>query len=254
MNIQNQTAFGQLLLESSQFPKLPTRSYVQKGLQINETELSSVLARKYNLKNGSYVNISPSNRAKDTTIISVLGFNLQKLARRCGVNQGKVLVVGLGNKDFVVDALGNMCVQKIAIGGDNYIKCTISPQVSAVTGISSFDIIRGVISSIKPQLVLAIDTLSTQKLDRLGNCYQLTTSGISPGGGVGNPQPTLDKNSLGVPVIAIGVPLIINVGSIYDSDGLPTSYAHYQVTPRDVDALCEKTSTIISTAINNFFV
>lgn len=240
-----------LLLESAQFNALPTRSYLQKGIKIDETEISLPLSRKHTLSAGSYINISPSNKSKHNTIVSVLGINLLKLVRKCGVNGGKVLVVGLGNKDFVVDALGAKTISKTAIGGTIFDKCAISPSVGAITGISSFNIISGVISSVHPDLVLAIDTLSTQKMNRLGNCYQLTTSGICPGGGAGNPQPSLTKASLGVPVIALGVPLIINVGSIFTSADLPSAYTHYMVTPRDVDLLCETASSIIAGAINS---
>ncbi|MEG1609397.1 MAG: GPR endopeptidase [Clostridia bacterium] len=248
------TLCNELLLESAQFPNLPTRIYNQKGLQINETEITPPLSRKHNLKAGSYINILPSEKSKQATIISVIGLNLQKLVRKCGVESGKILVVGLGNKDYIVDALGNMTTSKIKIGGQTFEKCALSPQVSSITGISSFNIISGVIWRAKPSLIIAIDTLATQKLSRLGVCYQLTTGGICPGGGVNNPQPALDKNSLGVPVIAIGVPLIISIGAIFENADLPNNFGQYMVTPRDVDFLCDNASSIIASAINEYLI
>ena len=100
----------------------------------------------------------------------------------------------------------------------------------------------------KPALVLAIDTLATGYLHRLGNCYQLTTAGICPGGGVNNPQTCLNRSTLSVPVVAIGVPLIISVASITGDTN--SEYSKYMLTPRDVDSLVRNCAEVIASAVN----
>lgn len=240
-----------LLLETAQDFNLAKKNYVQRGIKVSEVDIDHATSRKIGRKVGSYISISPTNKTKRSSLVNVLNTSLTRLMRRCGVDGGKVLIVGLGNKQFVVDALGERTLKSVEVGGTNYYKCLLSPQVSQVTGIMSFDIIKGVISTLKPSLIIAIDTLATSKITRLGNCYQLTTAGISPGGGVGNTQPALDKHSLGVPVIAIGVPLIISVGAIFDTENIPSTLAHYMVTPRDIDSLCDYAGGVIAEAINS---
>ncbi len=97
-------------------------------------------------------------------------------------------------------------------------------------------------------MIIAIDTLATNYISRLGNCFQLTSAGICPGSGVDNTQPCLDGNSLPSPVIAIGVPLIISVGSIMGDKS--DKYSRYMLTPRDVDTLVDNCADVIAAAIN----
>lgn len=247
MGKQNLTR-SDLIIEASEDMGIISRSYKQKGVEVSEAHIDKVASRKSGRKAGLYLTISPAADTKSETLTSVLNNGIKKLIRQVGVTGGKILVVGLGNENAIVDALGNEVVKRIRAGGRYFRLSAIAPKVADITGLKSFDIVKAVCEYHKPDLVVAIDTLTTKYLIRLGNCFQLTSAGISPGGGVDNPQPRLDKDSLLTPVIAIGVPLIISIGSIISDDS--DAYAHYMVTPRDVDALVEKCADSIAEAIN----
>ncbi|MEG1535891.1 MAG: GPR endopeptidase [Clostridia bacterium] len=247
-----ETTQDKFLLESAEeLTSLPVKTYVQRGVTVNEVTVTPQLARKTNRRQGHYVTILPDHRSKPSTISKVIETSLSRLVKKLGVDGGKALVVGLGNRNYTADALGYEVAKAISKVSTRYQICSLIPQLAGLTGISSYDIIRGVIYTQKPSLVIIIDSLSTNKIDRLGKSFQLTTAGISAGSGVDNAQPILDKSSLGAPVIAIGCPLVISVGSIYDKCALPSAIAQYVVTPSDIDKLVKESGSIITAALNN---
>ncbi|MDD4315709.1 MAG: GPR endopeptidase [Clostridia bacterium] len=137
----------------------------------------------------------------------------------------KVLVVGLGNDKMTADALGAITVDGLQITRhlieDKAARFTkyanisaIKSSVSGVTGLSSYDIITGVIEKTSPDFVIVVDTLACKSLSRLGRAVQLSDDGIEPGSGVNNTKTKLSKQSLGMPMIALGVPLVIYVKDI----------------------------------------
>jgi len=117
----------------------------------------------------------------------------------------------------------------------------LAPSVYAKTGIESFDIIKGVVVRIKPTAVIAVDALATKEEERLCACLQITTAGIQPGSGVDNHKQILSKETLGVPVIGVGMPLILK-GVL--ASGL-------MVTARDIDLCVVAGAEIISGAVNS---
>jgi len=150
----------------------------------------------------------------------------------------------------------------------------ISPNVLGETGVQSFDVVRGVCDRIKPDLVVLVDTLCTSRPERLYSSFQLTTAGISPGSGVGEKRPGFDQNSLLVPVLAIGVPLVANVGEVM-KDAL-TDYCKRQncalnysyieqiirgklkgnviLAPKEIDYVVTECARIIASSINQAFL
>ncbi|RBP63891.1 spore protease [Alkalibaculum bacchi] len=136
------------------------------------------------------------------------------------------LVVGLGNWNITPDALGPQVVSKLMITKHLFKEarelishemsqvCAISPGVLGITGIESSEIIRGVINNVKPDLIIAIDALTSRKIERICSTIQITDIGIIPGSGVNNSRKALNKESLGVPVIAIGVPTVVDAATI----------------------------------------
>ncbi len=145
-------------------------------------------------------------------------------------NAKKVLVVGLGNPSVVVDALGSETVKRLDVGKKRKTRLfTLSPSVFGLTGIESADVVRGVAREIEPDLILAVDTLATRKAERLCRAVQLTNAGILPGGGVGNERKALTEETLGAPVISVGVPLLCHARFCA---GLPSSLV---VTPKEID-------------------
>lgn len=139
-----------------------------------------------------------------------------------------VLVVGLGNASVTPDSLGprvlgNLQVTRHLSGeyGDSFLKdrklpalSGIAPGVMAQTGMETAEILMGIISQIHPDLIIAIDALAARSVRRLGTTIQLTDTGIHPGSGVGNHRHSLTKESLGVPVLAIGVPTVVGAAAI----------------------------------------
>lgn len=136
------------------------------------------------------------------------------------------LVVGLGNWNVTPDAVGPKVVSKIMVTRhlkqlvpdtiDEGIRpvCAISPGVLGITGMETGEIIRGIVEKIKPNLVICIDALASRKMDRVNRTIQIGTTGISPGAGIGNRRMEISEKTLGVPVIAIGVPTVVDAATL----------------------------------------
>lgn len=124
----------------------------------------------------------------------------------------RLLVVGLGNALVTPDALGPLAVKNLAV--DPEFLSGIAPGVTAQTGMETADILRGIVGETEPDLIIAIDALAARSIRRLGTTIQLTDTGIQPGSGVGNHRHSLTKESLGVPVLAIGVPTVVGAAAI----------------------------------------
>jgi len=130
-----------------------------------------------------------------------------------------VLVVGLGNPSVTPDSLGpkvlgNLLVNRNMDEGEDAVLSGIVPGVMAQTGMETAEILKGIIHETKPDLVIAIDALAARSIRRLGTTVQLTNTGIHPGSGVGNHRHSLTMDSLGIPVLAIGVPTVVGAAAI----------------------------------------
>lgn len=137
-----------------------------------------------------------------------------------------VLVVGLGNRNITADALGPKVISSLMITRhlkqyvpeevDKGVRsiCGIVPGVLGLTGIETGEIIRGICDKVKPTLVIAIDALCSRKMERVNTTIQISDTGITPGEGVGNKRNALNESTLGAPVIAIGVPTVVDAATI----------------------------------------
>lgn len=217
----------------------------------------------------------------------VLSSHLGNLIR----NSNKVLVVGLGNRLVTPDALGPLVVDNLFVTRhliregiicDSIELSAISPGVMAQTGIETLDILKSICEKIKPDVIIAIDALAAREPNRLGNTIQICDTGISPGSGVGNDRAKLDYDTLGVKVIAVGVPTVISVPSLISQtmdeiinffvskpgkekleltevekynlscDFLEDKLISMFVTPKNIDEFVKRISFTISEAINSF--
>lgn len=136
------------------------------------------------------------------------------------------LVVGLGNSNITPDALGPKVISRLMITRhlkelvpdsiDEEIRpvCAISPGVLGTTGIETGEIIRGVVEKIKPNIIICIDALASRRMERVNRTVQIGDSGISPGSGVGNKRMEISKRTLGVPVVAIGIPTVVDAATM----------------------------------------
>ncbi len=183
-------------------------------------------------------------------------------------NEGCVLVAGLGNSAITPDALGPRCAGKILAtrhlktelqdGEADFLRSlrpvsVLQSGVLGQTGMETAEIISAICREIKPAAVIAIDALACAELSRLGTTIQMCDSGISPGSGVHNRRMELSEKTLGLPVIAVGVPTVVdlhtaarNLTGHSAAEGSP----NMMVTPRDIDRLIDHAAGMISTGIN----
>ncbi len=180
--------------------------------------------------------------------------------------QSKILVAGLGNDKVTADSLGSCVVDKLVVSSHLFSQenirnrygdlCAIKCGVSGTTGIPSYQIIKSVVSAVKPDMLLAIDTLAGTTTTSLAKTIQISDNGIEPGGGVNNPQTKLTFDTLGLPVIAIGVPLVIYVKRILieylGENNIKTDneLLSLVVTAKEIDFLIKDYSHILSESIN----
>ena len=187
--------------------------------------------------------------------------------------EGTVLAVGLGNRELTADALGPEFADGIfvtrhiskelseAMGFENLRSvASIAPGVLGQTGIEAFEIIESVSEKIKPSCIIVADALAAHDISRLGNTVQLSDTGISPGSGVGNRRKEISKNTLGIPVIAIGVPTVISAFTVAKNllDDLSyvldisdaEKYKEYIVASREADLITKRAARLISLGVN----
>ncbi len=171
------------------------------------------------------------------------------------------LVVGLGNGKITPDALGTRVIDCLMVTRHikRYMKeilsdnisnvCAIVPGVLGTTGIETVDIIKSITEKIKPQLVIVIDALAAADIRRVSTTVQIADTGIQPGAGVGNNRECVNEEVLGVKVIAIGVPTVIDAASISDAK-IPEDLAPLMVTTQDIDAVIDRMSHAVAAGIN----
>ena len=176
-------------------------------------------------------NMAAADEGYHREISETLAGFLEKYMKDTEENQEKgysVLVVGLGNREVTPDALGPYVVDQLnvtrhivqeygryAVGkGGSRIVSAIVPGVMAQTGMESAEIIRGIVNETTPDLIMVIDALAARSTKRLNRTIQISDAGIYPGAGVGNHRSEITKDTMGIPVIAIGVPTVVDAATI----------------------------------------
>lgn len=178
---------------------------------------------------GNYITIESDVMKQNSVklhedIIRIMADKLSKLKKL--KKDTSILVVGLGNWNITPDALGPKAVSKILVTRhllenlpeeiDSSVRMVsaISTGVMGITGMETGEIVKGIVENIKPDLVIAIDALAARKTSRINTTIQISDTGISPGSGVGNTRMALNEETLGVPVIAIGVPTVVDAATM----------------------------------------
>ncbi len=207
-------------------------------------------------------------RESDTFIDTVIVIS-DLIKQIIGVNDGDgcTLVVGLGNRDITPDGIGPRCAESVLV--TRHLKehapqdfsflnpvAVISPGVLGTSGIESADYIKWLCDSLRPKQILVIDALAAKNLERLCRTVQITDTGITPGSGVGNSRNAINRQIMGVPVIAIGVPTVVDIRSLLadiGSEKLPDNIANSNemiVTPRNIDSEVVCAGRVVAYAIN----
>ncbi len=178
-----------------------------------------------------------------------------------------ILVVGLGNRDITPDAIGPLTADRILatrhIGGNlrkilNLEKLgnvsALCPGVLGKTGIEAVEIIKGTVERTKPSSVIVIDALAARNTERLCKTVQFCDTGINPGSGVENSRKEISERILGVPVVAVGIPTVVDIRTLIYDLLSENSYVTkpMMVTPTDIDFEVRRSADILSGAINSF--
>lgn len=189
---------------------------------------------------GTYYTLDLSNlNIHDTKTLEQIEMTLSevliKLLEENNLKNKKCLVVGLGNSNVTPDAIGPYVIDNIIVTrhlslmnalSDGFSDvCAMSPGVMGTTGIETYDIIESLLQKIQVDFVIVVDALATNSIKRINRTIQITDTGIKPGSGVGNKRKELSKNTLGIPVIAIGVPTVVDATTItVDAIGMILKY------------------------------
>lgn len=207
----------------------------QSGINIQTTVITSIsAARSIGKPIGTYINLD-TTKSSPSKIIHALHQALSPLI----TNKDKILIIGLGNDKFVADSLGPSVLRNIKT---NKQLLTFEPSVFGVTGINSVDAIKAITRLVRPTTVIVIDSLVSATPARIGTNYQICTSGITPGSGIGRDNKTIDHKLLGVPVIAVGVPVCTIM--------TPAERQLYHVVPKDIDVVIRDCAQIIARSLN----
>ena len=240
---------------------------------------------------GTYITLESEHlRQHDDSIHKPMVDILCKEIRQLIGNKKKIMVAGLGNRAVTPDALGPYVIDhlyvtrhllKEGIIRESVELSAIAPGVMAQTGMESTTILRALVDATKPELLIVIDALAARESDRLNKTIQIADTGIIPGSGVGNHRNAINKETIGIPVIAIGVPTVIAVPTIVNdamdvmiaaigkqttknvlkkfteeeryqlaSEMVTPYFENMFVTPKDMDEAVKRISFTISEAIN----
>lgn len=257
-----------------------TRTFTRDGIRITRMEIQTQdAAQTLGKPMGCYVTAEVKSFAPNGdgvhAGVEVLGEELTRLLPK----QGAVLVVGLGNTQITPDALGPRAASyvlatrhigqqlagEIGLGSLRPV-CVLSPGVLGQTGMETGEIIRGLVQSLSPVAVVVVDALASRRLARLGHTVQMTDTGVTPGSGVGNARARIDQGTMGVPVIAVGVPTVVDaltlVSDMAEQAGVQLRQEQAErevepegtrmiVTPREIDLLIEHAAKAVGLAIGH---
>lgn len=202
----------------------------------------------------------------DDSLLNLLAENLGGLLPR----EGLVLAAGLGNRAVTPDALGPLTADRVlatrhirgelarvtGLGGLRPV-AVASPGVLGCTGVEAFEVLKALVGELKPAAVVAVDALAAKSPSRLGCTVQLCSGGIEPGAGVGNSRPRIDESTLGVPVVGLGIPTVVDAstfaGGLASGGGPEPARPHcapMMVTPREIDLIIRRGSHLLAMGLN----
>ena len=276
-------------IESATVPGVSVNRWETNGIDMTEVLITdNEGAQLLDKPKGSYLTMEcPLLLERDPDArLAMASLLAEEIARILpeGDSGAPVLVVGLGNRNITPDSLGPSVVDRTLVtrhimgsaccGDDMNSVCAIAPGVLGITGIESMELVEAVARAVKPRAVLCVDSLAARHSRRIGSTIQLTDTGIQPGAGVGNHRRALTVQSVGSPVISVGMPTVIYAATLardafaWLSDQQGDSDPHEEalsdmektllgaeiggmiVTPRQIDAIVQDAAGIIASGIN----
>ena len=273
---------------------------LQKDIEISRVKITNEEGEKALAKPiGNYItldvkNMKTADDEKIEEIAEAVANELRDVIGKHIKDTEDILVVGLGNLEVTPDSLGPKVISHIEITRhileympklmpeDTRPVSAISPGVLGTTGIETMEILKGIVENIKPKLLIVIDALAARSIERISSSIQIADTGIVPGAGVDNKRKEISQKTLGIPVIALGIPMVVDLASITndcinlfienlqqkamsneylnelkEKDNyeeikealIPRDY-NMIVTPKEIDILIENMSKIVSKGIN----
>ena len=231
---------------------------------------------------GAIWKLEPSDQQKLEEVVARVLLRLVK--QETGKTAGgelSVLVVGLGNSEITADAVGPMAVRELLVTRHlrsqepdifQRMGCcavsALSPGVLGQTGIEVAEVVAGAVRRCRPDAVIAIDALAARSCQRLAATVQISNTGISPGSGIGNDRCALNKQGLGIPVIALGIPTVVDSSTlVYDAlhqagirqvderlRSILENGKRFYVSPKEADLITGRTAQVVAHAINRALV
>ena len=280
-----------------------TKEEINENLKVERVKITNENGEKAIGKPiGNYITIDIKNlkiaqEEEKESAANTLSNELKKILDEHIDKQGEVLVVGLGNIYVTPDSLGPKVINEIDVTRHiiNYLPqyveegtrmvSAIAPGVLGTTGIETVEILKGIVDNIHPKLVIVIDALASRSIERISSTVQLSDTGIVPGAGVGNTRGEISIKTLGIPVIAIGIPTVVET-AVLVNDSLDLFIGKLQeeaksndylnklkeednyeeikevlvpkdfnliVTPKEIDELIENMKDIVALGINKSF-
>ena len=273
MNIRTDLALENLEIAGEILPEgVKKESHKKENLTITKVEVTSdsganILGKPI----GTYITIEmdslkgfSDNFEGETEVVAE---QINQLLPKDGL----VLVIGLGNEDITPDAIGPQVVsgllatrhlvngfaQEYGLGSLRPV-AAVAPGVLGQTGMETAEIVHSLCRQIKPAAVVAVDALASRSVERLGTTVQIADTGISPGSGVQNQRAELSRQSLGIPVIAVGVPTVVDMTTIaydllgegYQSEKVSDRGRTMMVTPREIDKIIKQAAKTVAAGLN----
>ena len=281
------------MIDEKRSGKMKQKNDLPEGMTVNTNENEYMIVTDIRIdseeaekaigkKRGEYITIELKDPELNTSevqesVSKVLAEEINKFISGVDRKQPEIMIAGLGNWHITADSLGPKVIDKIVV--TRHVKnmqnveidgrlgsvCAVSPGVMGITGIETSEIIRGMISTVKPDIIFVIDALASRKASRVNTTIQISDTGIIPGSGVGNHRMELSKEVLGIPVIAIGVPTVVDaitlVRDILEKAGVQETAEILKdasakgtdemvVTPKNIDIAIERMAAVISSGLN----
>jgi len=274
-------------IEGTEYSKVGRGVCTVEALSVNTEEAAVKLGHAM----GNYVTVTSERLwlLSDETvelISDIISDQIKKMiCKLCGIDKiapdTSILVVGLGNRSITADALGPQAVDLLMVTRhlneldrtlfEDLGMCRLSaltPGVLGKTGIESSELIRATVESVSPDAIIVIDALAAGTVERLATTVQLSDTGIDPGAGIGNLRTRISEEALGIPVLAIGIPTVVDSSTLVSDALLRANVSEldeetlarlennrsFYVTPKETDLITERSAKLLSDAINKAMV
>lgn len=286
--------------QNGQIDGVEVQNEEKENIKITRVKITNEEGEKaLNKPKGNYItldikNIKTIDNEQIEKISDNLAEELRNIIKEHISDTEDILIVGLGNLYVTPDALGPKVVPEIeitrhileympkAMPEDTRPVSAISPGVLGTTGIETMEILKGIVENVKPKMLIVIDALATRSIERISSSIQIADTGIVPGAGVNNTRKEISQKILGIPVIALGIPTVVDLASITNDcidlfienlqqkamsndylnklreqdnyeeikEALVPKDYNMIVTPKEIDKLIENMSKIVATGIN----